>query len=143
MIAAQTVAAEVNPRADAVAKKVMGGVANKRTQARPPVEKVIERAVDRIEPVVEKTEPVVETVKPGPEKVEAEPVKPQKPQTGDKTGDPNKGKGKGKGRDKAEGADNDRLRELGESIDWSSAPETDMARALREALTGKKKSEDK
>lgn len=112
----------------------MGGVANKRTQARPPVEKVIERAV-------EKTEPVVETVKPGPERVEAEPVKPQKSQPGDKTGDPNKGKGKG--RDKAEGTNNDRLRELGESIDWSSAPETDMARALREALTGKKKSEDK
>lgn len=119
----------------------MGGVANKRTQARPPVEKVIERAVDKIEPVVEKTEPVVEAVKPAPEKVEAEPVQPQKPQTRDRAGDPNKGKGKGK--DKAEGADNARLRELGESIDWSSAPETDMARALREALTGKKKSEDK
>lgn len=116
----------------------MGGVASKRTQARPPVEKVLERAVDKIEPVVEKTEPVIEAVKPAPEKVEAESLQPE---TGDRAGDPNKGKGKGK--EKAEGAENNRLRELGESIDWSSAPETDMARALREAFTGKKKTEDK
>ena len=136
-IAVETVAVEVNPRADAVAKKVMGGVASNRKPARPPVEKVVEKPaekpVEQAAPVVERTEPVVERTEPVPEKVEAEPVKPQKR---------DKPASQPRTRDKAKGADNEGLRELGKSIDWSSAPETDMARALREALTGKKNAED-
>ena len=136
-IAVETVAVEVNPRADAVAKKVMGGVASNRKPARPPVEKVVEKPaekpVEQAAPVVERTEPVVERTEPAPEKVAAEPVKPQKR---------DKPASQPRVKDKAKGADNEGLRELGKSIDWSSAPETDMARALREALTGKKNAED-
>ena len=115
----------------------MGGVASNRKPARPPVEKVVEKPaekpVEQAAPVVERTEPVVERTEPVPEKVEAEPVKPQKR---------DKPASQPRVKDKAKGADNEGLRELGKSIDWSSAPETDMARALREALTGKKNAED-
>lgn len=109
----------------------MGGVASNRKPARPPVEKVVETPVEK---PVEKAAPVVERTEPAPEKVEAEPVKPQKR---------DKPANQPRTKDKAKGADNEGLRELGKSIDWNSAPETDMARALREALTGKKEAEDK
>ena len=108
----------------------MGGVASNRKPARPPVEKVVEKPAEK---PVEQAAPVVERTEPVPEKVEAEPVKPQKR---------DKPASQPSVKDKAKGADNEGLRELGKSIDWSSAPETDMARALREALTGKKNAED-
>lgn len=42
-------------------------------------------------------------------------------------------------KDQGEGRD---IRELAKEVDWESAPETEMARLLREALEGKKGSED-